>query len=983
MQITFSEGVDTLGFNRLNTPLSRQEGTPGVREVERSGFPDAFNASFDPGKHGNEQIQRDIKKAVSGGLGAGDVKNLSDYMTVVANTVSDEDYNRMLKEGFDPADIDPATGEGVLGAIKAAVLKGGKSVAGFNTDLSVEEVAEIAGSPAAARAIMKASEKYDVPVNEENVKGSAEALSIAGNLRPLTAGESAYMVLEGQSPAIGDLYKAENSGNALRPVDEDIEGAGLEADIEKIVKSAAEVSSEAYSGEEAMDYAREMVSYGVPLNEESLNEYIGLRTLVLPPDMQIAADAAVSAISDNRSAMSGNLADTRNNIMKAEDLLHNEAVLARARARMSSETNLILVRSGVSIDTDHMEKLADALEKAEKIRLSSLWGSDGEEAVSRDRIYKETLEAVDNIRSAPAALAGRLAFAGENAPVFTVSSASAEAVSLADTFRKMNETYEAVGTQVRTDLGDSMSKAFSNVGDILSDLGLEDNTANARAVRILGWNSTEITRESVFRVREADDMLNALVNKLTPGAALSLVRNGVDTLNTGIPELMEMIEAREGERGADYDSLGEFVYRMENSGSLADDEREALIGIFRLLNQIKKHDDRSVGGLLKSGRELTLGNLFSESKSLRAENKIDVSMGQDFRGSDHRTDNSIIEQIVRHTKAAASEITDISTPSGLLDIGLERISEMTPDLLLDTLKAGNFRYDTGKMENETLDRVAEQAARTGDELSEPSSEGPERNIWEEKVVSDMRSILTEEAIQEVFEKEMNAFGGVHTIFAAQALKGLRSDRSGYLKIAYENESGKGPDSEGLLSALTGKEDAVRAEERLCDELEEKLDQRLASDDGITYLDIQALKAARRQVSVIRQLSREEDYEIPMEINGRLTGVNLKLIHGQQKGRVYVQAKPGEGAEISASFSLDGNKVSGYVVCVGEGYRERLEDAREQVLSGFSGDIEVIEAEEARPFRFDLKAAEEKETDGSGVPDAELYRLARNFLRALS
>ncbi|MCR5304363.1 MAG: hypothetical protein K6E33_07345, partial [Lachnospiraceae bacterium] len=99
MQIKFSEGVDTLNFRKLNPQVS-QMANNGVQGAEKAGYSDVFDLGARPGA--NERIERDIKSAASGNMSAGDVQNLSDYMTVVANTVSDEDYARMMKEGFDP-----------------------------------------------------------------------------------------------------------------------------------------------------------------------------------------------------------------------------------------------------------------------------------------------------------------------------------------------------------------------------------------------------------------------------------------------------------------------------------------------------------------------------------------------------------------------------------------------------------------------------------------------------------------------------------------------------------------------------------------------------------------------------------------------------------------------------------------------------------------------------------------------------------------
>ena len=51
-------------------------------------------------------------------------------------------------------------------------------------------------------------------------------------------------------------------------------------------------------------------------------------------------------------------------------------------------------------------------------------------------------------------------------------------------FAQANESYETLMTAPRSDMGDSIKKAFSNMDDILQDLQLDTSETNRRAVRI-------------------------------------------------------------------------------------------------------------------------------------------------------------------------------------------------------------------------------------------------------------------------------------------------------------------------------------------------------------------------------------------------------------------------------------------------------------------------------------------------------------------
>ena len=81
-------------------------------------------------------------------------------------------------------------------------------------------------------------------------------------------------------------------------------------------------------------------------------------------------------------------------------------------------------------------------------------------------------------------------------------------------------------TEPRSDMGDSIQKAFRNVDDILQDMDLELSDENRRAVRILGYNHVEITKENIRQIRDKDDLLSGVVKEMKPARVLNMIREG-------------------------------------------------------------------------------------------------------------------------------------------------------------------------------------------------------------------------------------------------------------------------------------------------------------------------------------------------------------------------------------------------------------------------------------------------------------------------
>ena len=90
--------------------------------------------------------QSNLSEEIASGAINFDVKNNLDYMTVMSNTMSAKDFNRMMDDGFNPSDMDEVESLNTLDKIKAKMAESGVIIEGYNDDLSVDEIEEITGS---------------------------------------------------------------------------------------------------------------------------------------------------------------------------------------------------------------------------------------------------------------------------------------------------------------------------------------------------------------------------------------------------------------------------------------------------------------------------------------------------------------------------------------------------------------------------------------------------------------------------------------------------------------------------------------------------------------------------------------------------------------------------------------------------------------------------------------------------------------------
>ena len=521
MKITFDHNTTNQNVDRAttayrNTRSEKTEHTTGSYALDISGTVMDNKAYKGHGKTAEEVMQD---------AGLIDVATQRDYMTVMSNTMSDEDFSRLQKEGYHPGSMEIKEVVSIVDKIKAELVRSGTQVVGYTDDLDAETLREITGSEAFARELYKQFKMHDIPVTKENVADVRQAFERAMELKVPENGTERYMVENNMKPTVDELYLAgysstadnrqsrgyyasDASGYYARKAEE-YNWQQLQPQMEKVLEEAGLEASA-----ENLESAKWLIEAGIPLTPESVSALHEIRQAQIPQSMEQILSAAAAAISDGKHAGSANLADGRSNLEKAADYvdaygqisdeaadqvvadgqelnLHNlqkaqekiekygltqelpEQITARrqleeVRLMMTIEANRKLIESGYSIDTADLEELVEALKQIEAEQNRTLFGDAGAaEAADKAAIYAQTQQKVAEIPYLPAAVLAKYISEEE---LFTLDSVHENGTALKNAYEAARESYETLMTAPRTDMGDSISKAFRNVDDILTDM---------------------------------------------------------------------------------------------------------------------------------------------------------------------------------------------------------------------------------------------------------------------------------------------------------------------------------------------------------------------------------------------------------------------------------------------------------------------------------------------------------------------------------
>lgn len=359
--------------------------------------------------------------------------------------------------------------------------------------------------------------------------------------------------------------------------------------------------------------------------------------------------------------------------------------LEEVRVSLNIEAGRRLMANGIDILKDSLMQVSEGLRelKAEYFEgvykeIEADYGKSSVTASEAAKLAVETEESLGKIYNAPLELykatfsvrrSVTLAEISDTGETLIKESVSASSASISISSASMTaalSSYESSSTEVRRDLGDSIKKAFAgSVDSLLTANGLDVTEGNRRAVRILGYNSMEITAESIEEIKYFDAKVTGLIDKMTPPVVMTMIRDGINPLECTIDELDEKVSSILKEQGNTAEQkYSEFLVRMEETDSITQNERNAYIGIYRLLYNVEKNDGAAIGSLLQSGRDLTFGNLLTEERTMNL--GVDLSADDDTAVKTSYYRNSVSAQINEafiFQRRLAGEALDVTDPS--------------------------------------------------------------------------------------------------------------------------------------------------------------------------------------------------------------------------------------------------------------------------------------------------------------------------------
>lgn len=1018
MRITFQH---TDANQNIERQKAVQRESSGLKTGMDNGYGYMLDISRSSANHEVYQEQGKTAEDVMMEAGRQNVDLTRDYMAVMSNSMSQEDFAKLQENGYQVGSTEVETAVTIVDQIKASMLEAGVSISGYTDTLDMDTLTEITGDAGLARQLSDAFSQEGVPLTEQTAREAMEALKEAENLKEPSEDAAKYMILHDKEPVIEDYYTAQYSSTAdqgrygrgyyqdangyLTKMADDMNWESLQPQIERVLEEAG--FSDIPGAEES---ARWLISAGIPLTRETLSSCLELQKVSLPADQEALLSAMATAVSDGKSPrqanltgakslweqaykiwgrvrnLSGEAADlaaarngrlTLNALESAQRLLdsgyqnvtqENAAArrqLEEIRLQMTITANRELLKSGFAIETTELEQVIEALRDVEQNYNRILFGGEtAEETSSRSRLYSETVSTVSDLPRMPLATVGKISTEKTD---FSLQEVRESGEALAASYKKANESYETFQTAPRGDLGDSIQKAFRNTEDLLAELGLEATDANRRAVRILGYNHLEITEENLMTVKAADEELRNVMKKLTPAAALEMIREGKNPLTMTVAQLDDYLNERQQNPEQEQEKFSKYLYKLEQKKEITQEEKESCIGIFRLLRQVEKSDGAVIGSLINQGADLSFKNLLTFIRTGKAkgiDTVVDDELGmlQELREKGNRIDSQIERAFSGKEKETEYYIR----------LGHEAYSSLDGDRVAQI----------GPYEEMGLEEFTEQLRETEEDERLNAAYTREqaeyvRAIRPEKQSTDMLHML-EEPVTPEHVQAMNEY--------------IRDSAKAFRKIREEADKQRDGETDRFAESISRLEDqfnnakeASAAYRALTETQHQILEKAMYESDEITSLDMRELGLVYKQVSFTAKLADTEKYDIPVVTEDSVMALHVEIVHsGEHQGTIEASMDTEQYGKISVKLQLADGVVKGFFVGSQEKGSKTLEAVRQQaqdVLSQMGFDAENMHVGIRKNLRTGYMPGEQEQAEKPASTET-LYKAAKAVIIAI-
>lgn len=214
-----------------------------------------------------------------------------------------------------------------------------------------------------------------------------------------------------------------------------------------------------------------------------------------------------------------------------------------------------------------------------------------------------------------------------------------------ETIHEALSAYEEVGTIPEKRFGETIHKLTDEIHSFLERNQLPKDQITVESSKALITNDMDLTVEHIDGVKEALLKINTIIEDFTPYQAAVCIKEGINPYKASLNHLVEWLGEQQLPKLQD--TVAGAIVTLEHKGKINEEQKQSLIGLYRILGTVKNNKEQVAGYLFKNEMPLTVEKLEEAIKygikGLSINQEIDENFGE-------------LEDIVYHKQTARDKM---------------------------------------------------------------------------------------------------------------------------------------------------------------------------------------------------------------------------------------------------------------------------------------------------------------------------------------
>lgn len=875
-----------------------------------------------------------------------DVDTQRDYMAIMSNTLSREDFSQLMKNGYSLNDSEIEHIVTVVDKIKVKLAQAGINT-DFTSDVSKEAVESVTGSEGQAVHIAKELEKNNLPATEENINDIAETMELASEIDELSGNAVKYMLENNMEPTVINFYRAEYSSfGAVKQREQayytdalpgyyakksqDFNWQAIEGQMEKIItQSGLSVT------EETMEGAKWMVENGIPLTEKTISSYMQLQEITLPPKAEELLQNIINSMKEGKRPGQVLLAGSENHLEQAleiqekldsvsDDALKNVVLsgkeltienLAKEQKTIDDNADSTFIYKNMEVVDEESYELISARRQLEELRL--MMSVEASFRMLKQGIEVETTELsklVEDLKAEEQQYqkslfeakgmtymeeAGNLYHEAERkfAELAKMPMVALGRFTGEGTNPTVNEIYMH-GLFVKASFETAQSSYETMMTTPRRDMGDSIHKAfqNVDAIlRDLSLETTEGNQRAV-KILAFNRMAISRDNIAQVKQADTCMNRLMQNMTGDVT--LELIKRGKNPLDTDIYTLNTDVEEIKSQmGSSTEEKYSEFLWKLEKNQEITKEQRNAYIGIYRLFHQIeksegaVVGALLNQGSEITLRNLI-----TGVKSAGTAKSGGIKVAVDDNFGGVSQGQSDVIPMEAQINSGFSQSSSQ------------QYYDQTQKQQQYYTNLVKEVLENMEPEKLAHIKNADNYNISLENFSEQMKNLPVNEEIQKQFYQEkMNQLNDARmvegqvikmlldyeqpvTVNNLVAADNLMNERGRLIKrlmteAAKTPKKNKEKEIMDAAERVTDRLISKEAAQAAYQELvgtESELVESSMEDENLNYVDIRSLKMLHQEIKLTGSLSREENYEIPVRINEEVTSINLKIVRGSNQ-----------------------------------------------------------------------------------------------------